>query len=65
MGKVKPDIEAFNYVTGELAVSSSKILFFDDNEMNVDAAQQVGMTAIRVVRFDQLQHALNKHNIRY
>ena len=65
MGKVKPDIEAFHYVIGELAVSPSKILFFDDNEMNVDAAQQAGMKAIRVVGFDQLQHALNEYNIRY
>jgi len=64
MGKVKPDIEAFDLVVAELAVSPSKILFFDDNEMNVLAAQQVGMNATRVVGFEQLRHALKEYKIR-
>ncbi len=64
MGKVKPDIEAFNSIVADLAVSPSKILFFDDNEMNVKAAQQVGINATRVVGFDQLRVALNEYNIR-
>ena len=65
MGKVKPDIEAFDFVVNELAVSPSEILFFDDNEMNVDAAKQVGINAIRVIGFDQLQDALNEFDIEY
>jgi putative hydrolase of the HAD superfamily len=65
MGKVKPDIDAFDYVVNALAVPASKILFFDDNELNVEAAQQVGMNAIRVVGFDQLQHAFNTYDISY
>lgn len=64
MGKVKPDVEAFNYVVTELAVSPSSVLFFDDNQMNVDAAQQVGMNAAHVNGFDQLRHELNEYNIR-
>lgn len=58
MGKVKPDIEAFEQVVAELAVPPSQILFFDDNQMNVDAAISTGMHAKRVVGFEQLPSAM-------
>ena len=64
MGKVKPDIEAFEEVVNELSVSPSRILFFDDNQLNVDAALKVGMNAKRVVGFDQLLSALAEYDIR-
>lgn len=63
MGKVKPDIEAFEHVIAALAVPASSMLFFDDNEMNVRAAQQVGMQAQRVVGYDQLLVGLNEYGI--
>jgi len=63
MGKVKPDIEAFEQVVEALAVPASNMLFFDDNEMNVKAAQQVGMNAKRAVGYDQLLIALADHGI--
>lgn len=65
MGKVKPDIEAFDYVVAELGVLPSSILFFDDNQMNVEAAQKVGMNATQVIGFDQLQLALYEYDIRH
>lgn len=63
MGKIKPDLDAFNHVVTELGVTPSKILFFDDNQMNVDAAQKVGMNATRVTGFDQLLPALTEYDI--
>jgi len=63
MGKVKPDIVAFEHVVSELAVPASSMLFFDDNEMNVQSAKQVGMHARRVVGFDQLVVALDEYGI--
>jgi len=54
MGKVKPDIDAFEQVVETLAVPPANMVFFDDNELNVKAAQQVGMNARRVVGYDQL-----------
>jgi len=63
MGKVKPDIEAFEQVVSELSVSPTRILFFDDNQMNVEAAQQLGMNAVRVVGFDNLPSALAEYDI--
>jgi len=63
MGKVKPDQEAFEQVVAELDVPPSAMLFFDDNEMNVQAAQQVGMNAQRVVGYDQLLEAMSAFGI--
>lgn len=58
MGKVKPDAEAFEHVIAELGVPASEILFFDDNQMNVDAAISAGMNAKRIVGFEQLPLAM-------
>lgn len=63
MGMVKPDTEAFEKVLAELGVPAQQVLFFDDNQMNVDAAQSVGMLAERVVGLEQLRAGLEKHNI--
>lgn len=59
MGKVKPDSEAFEHVVAELGVPASNMLFFDDNEINVQAARHAGMNARRVVGYDQLLTALD------
>jgi len=63
MGKVKPDSEAFEHVVSALEVPASNMLFFDDNEMNVKAAQQIGMHARRVVGYDQLLVGLTEYGI--
>jgi len=63
MGKVKPDTEAFEEVVSELSVSPANILFFDDNQLNVEAARKVGMNAKRVVGFDNLLTALAECDI--
>ena len=45
MGMLKPDAEAFEYVIRDLDTAPERIAFFDDLELNVKAAQQVGMQA--------------------
>ena len=60
IGKVKPDAEAFEHVIAALAVPASSILFFDDNKLNVAAAQHAGMQARHVVGFEQLKTELSK-----
>jgi glucose-1-phosphatase len=47
IGAVKPDPEAFEIVVRELGVPAGQTLFLDDNQLNVDAAQSVGMQARR------------------
>ena len=48
LGLVKPDRELFQHVAGDIAVEPAKVVFLDDNEVNVSAARDVGFTAIRV-----------------
>ncbi len=60
MGLVKPDPAAFDYVISCLNVPASQILFFDDNQLNVDAAIRAGMHAKKIVGVEQLQSALSQ-----
>ena len=48
-GLLKPDRDAFENVISELGSPPDRILFFDDNQLNVSAALEVGLNA-RVVR---------------
>ena len=63
MGMVKPDAEAYQYVIDGLAVDPARILFFDDNQMNVDAARKAGMQSGRVRGIDELQNQLKNHHV--
>jgi len=63
MGSVKPDQAAFEQVVSGLAVPAGQILFFDDNEMNVNAARQAGLVAEQVAGLQQLRAGLEKHRI--
>jgi len=48
IGKIKPDEEAFHHVTDALDCAPGEVLFLDDNWLNVEAAQKVGMNAFQV-----------------
>jgi glucose-1-phosphatase len=58
IGAVKPDPEAFEVVVRELGVPAGRTLFLDDNQLNVDAAQSVGMQARRALGVDGARAAL-------
>ena len=47
-GLVKPDPEAFVHAVAGLGCPAGRILYFDDSQMNTDAARAVGMLAHRV-----------------
>jgi len=49
VGKLKPDAEYFEHVLDELGVPAHRVLFIDDNIINVDAAAKLGLHARRVV----------------
>lgn len=57
-GKIKPDEDAFRYVTAALGCATDEVLFLDDNQMNVDAASNCGMHAVRVQGVPAAQRAL-------
>lgn len=48
LGMAKPDRAIFEHVTADAEVAPSAILFFDDNQVNVDVATDVGWDAHRV-----------------
>ena len=44
-GLLKPDRESFTQVSREFGCEASEILYFDDNPLNVEAANETGMQA--------------------
>ncbi len=59
-GNMKPDTEAYLHVIKELGCQPEEILFFDDNQVNVDAAQSAGMKAFRVRGPNELKQAVQE-----
>lgn len=47
VGALKPDAAYFEHVLAALAVPAARVLFVDDNAINVDAAAQLGIVARR------------------
>ncbi len=45
LGMVKPDAEIFQHVLDDLSLRAESVLFFDDNQENIDAARSAGLTA--------------------
>ena len=46
IGMMKPDIEIYRHVIQALDTAPGKILFFDDNQLNVEGARTAGMNAL-------------------
>jgi putative hydrolase of the HAD superfamily len=49
IGLIKPDAAVFAHVVDALGQAPGRILFLDDNRLNVEQARAVGMVAHRVV----------------
>ena len=47
-GFIKPDRDAFEHVVETLDCRPAEVLFLDDNRLNVEAAAEIGMRAVRV-----------------
>jgi putative hydrolase of the HAD superfamily len=62
-GKIKPDPDAFQHVVDCIGCEAECILFLDDNRLNVDAARQVGMRAVRVKGPAEAAQALRQAGI--
>ena len=58
VGMLKPDAEIFEHVVEQLGVAPARILFLDDNRLNVEAAHSVGMAARRVAGPAEVRAAL-------
>lgn len=58
LGMVKPDREMFDRVADLLPAARSRVLFLDDNSVNVEGAAAAGFTARRVRGVDETRTAL-------
>jgi len=58
LGKIKPDAEAFRHVTDALRCEPNEVMFLDDNDINVVAAESIGMQAVRVRGIAEAKSAL-------
>jgi HAD superfamily hydrolase (TIGR01509 family) len=58
MGLVKPDRAAFEYVIEELGCPPERILFLDDNQINVEGARAAGLRAERTQGIDEARSIL-------
>jgi putative hydrolase of the HAD superfamily len=62
-GLIKPDPDAFEDVVRSFGCTPGEVLFLDDNLLNVEAAQNIGMRAIRVRGPAEVQRALTDFGI--
>jgi HAD superfamily hydrolase (TIGR01509 family) len=59
IGHLKPTRAVFEYVLADLRCPPSGVLFLDDNQLNVEAAQAVGIQAYRTVGIAEVQKVLH------
>ncbi len=52
VGKLKPDADYFEHVLEALGAPAHRVLFIDDNAINVESAASVGLHARRVIGVD-------------
>ncbi len=63
MGEVKPEAAIYQKMLAILNVPAERVLFIDDNQINVDAALSCGIQAYRVVGVDQVKNCLQEQGI--
>ena len=61
IGLVKPDREAYDHVVRALGVPPDRILFLDDNQINIEGARGVGLQAERAVGVEQAGRILARY----
>jgi epoxide hydrolase-like predicted phosphatase len=60
VGMVKPDPRIFHFALDRLRVAAEEVIFVDDFQCNVEAAQSVGIQAIRFQTDQQVRNDLEK-----
>jgi putative hydrolase of the HAD superfamily len=60
LGLIKPDAEVFEHVADELSLEPNRILFLDDNIINVEGARTVGLQAEKVCGVAEARAAIEQ-----
>lgn len=63
LGMVKPDAETFLAVAAQLPAPPGRVLFVDDNAVNVEGARTVGFTAHRARGLDEARAVLEETGV--
>ncbi|CAN5484608.1 hypothetical protein BH24ACT5_BH24ACT5_02280 [soil metagenome] len=63
LGMAKPDPAIFLAVAERAGVDPERIVFVDDNQVNVDGARAAGLTAHKVVGPSEARQALQPHGV--
>jgi glucose-1-phosphatase len=63
LGAVKPDAELFDRALERLPVAPDRVLFIDDNAVNVDAARAAGLRSEQTRGVDEARAALRRHAV--
>ena len=58
LGIVKPDREVFDLVAHRLPAPPGRVMFLDDNSINVEGAAEAGFVALHVRGVDEAREAL-------
>jgi len=58
MGLLKPDRQVFDYVVRATGVAPSRLLFLDDNALNIESARAAGLEAVLVRGTDEARRAV-------
>ena len=60
VGKLKPDADYFQHVLDAVEVPAQRVLFIDDNAINVDAASRMGLVTRRVAGVEGARRAFRE-----
>lgn len=60
VGVVKPNPKIFEFMLDELGLKPGEVVYIDDLERHVSAAEALGITAIHYKSFEQLQEELGQ-----
>jgi glucose-1-phosphatase len=58
LGLLKPDREVFEHVVTATGMAAPRLLFLDDNALNVEAARTVGLEAVQVRGVDEARRVV-------
>ncbi|MBJ7539155.1 HAD family phosphatase [Marinomonas sp. C1424] len=63
VGLVKPDRAIYDHVLDQLQIAPEQILFIDDNQLNIDTANELGMQAYRVKGIVEARTVLDEYGV--
>lgn len=65
VGKVKPDLEIYEYVVKKLNLNPSQVFFVDDSKANVESALTYGLTSVLHKNWKETEQELINHGLRF